>query len=159
MLKVKAVIPGKFNDTTLKEFTDAMERVIDRADKEFAKTYATWKNKPEFEKSIEADNNKVIGSTLTSGEGSRENPYPFVTKGTRVRYAIMTPDFAAKTQPRVIGSGGGRGGLLFVNKNKPMPGIEAREFEEEIEKVIKPVVEKEAQIAMDNIAKKSGYSI
>lgn len=159
MLKVKAVIPGKFNDVALKEFTEAMERVIDRANKEFAKTYATWKNKPEFEQSVEADNNKVIGSTLTSGEGLRENPYPFVTKGTKVRYATMTPDFAAKTQPRVIGSGGGRGGLLYVNKNRPRPGIEAREFEEEIEKIIKPVVGKEAQIAVDNIASKSGHAL
>lgn len=58
--------------------------------------------------------------------------YKFVSGGTKVRYATMTPDFIAKTSPRVIGSGAGRGGVMFISKKHPRPGIKAREFELEI---------------------------
>lgn len=92
---------------------------------DFLVTTQTWKDKPAFtiEKNpgerIVATNNKI---------------YKFVSGGTRVRYATMTPDFVAKTTPDTIGSGPGRGGKAFVNRNKPKPGIKARNFPAAIKK-------------------------
>jgi len=54
--------------------------------------------------------------------------FGFVDIGTSVRYATMSPDFSPKTRVGVLSSSRGRGGMIFVNKNKPKPGIEAREF-------------------------------
>ena len=71
----------------------------------------------------------------------------------------MTPDFVAKTKPRVIGSGQGRGGLAYVDTRRPRPGIEAREYEPEIAKRLKPRFEKYGQEAMERVARKSGHQI
>ena len=56
----------------------------------------------------------------------------FLNGGTSVRYATMTPDFVPKTSPNVLRSGPGAGGLAFVSKNVPNPGIEAREFDQSV---------------------------
>lgn len=97
--------------------------------REFAKTTATWKEQPTFTSAVEVTSNAIIGEVATDNK-----IYRFVSGGTRVRYAIMTPDFVAKTRPRVIGSGPGRGGVAFISRKHPRPGIEAREFAETIAK-------------------------
>lgn len=57
-----------------------------------------------------------------------DDKFKWVDKGTRVRYATMTPDFQPKTRRGYIGSFSGKGGLAYVNKNIPRPGIQARNF-------------------------------
>lgn len=143
----------------IKPLVKAVEKTIDYGDKEFGKTYSTFDHKPGFDKDVREIRGKIVGSTTTTGEGSRDNPYPFVTRGTRVRYATMTPDFTAKTKPRVIGSGQGSGGLAYVDKRRPRPGIKAREFEPEVAKKTEPKFKKNAQSAMKEVAKKSGHKL
>jgi len=156
--RFKAIIP-KTAELDAKPFIEAAKKTIDFADKQFAKTYKTWKHKPDFKTVIEEKRSAIIGSTTTTGEGSRDNPYPFITKGTKVRYATMTPDFIAKTKPRIIGSGRGRGGLAFVDTRRPKPGIKAREFEEEVFKKTEPVFIKATNKAMRIFVKKSGHQL
>lgn len=129
------------------------------SNKQFAKTYSTWGHKPDFETTFEETANQMVGSALTSGEGSSENPYPFIVKGTQVRYATMTPDFVAKSTPRVIGSKAGKGGLAYVDTRKPRPGIKAREYEQEIARREEPKFYKRVQKAMSQGAKDTGYLI
>lgn len=156
MIKFKQIEPAKLKVKDFESgFAELIKDTIDAADDEFAKTYASFSHKPAFRKTIK----KTEGSTLTSGEGSTDNPYPFVTKGTSVRYATMTPDFAPKTKKRVIGSGGGRGGVLYVDKRRPRKGIEAREFEETIAELMLPKFQKDGQKILDKSAKKSGHAI
>lgn len=50
----------------------------------------------------------------------------WLNDGTSVRYATMTPNFSAKTVPRLLASRAGAGGVAFVNKKRPKPGIKPR---------------------------------
>lgn len=145
------VLLGALRGVTKKE--------ADFANVQFALTYKSWKHKPTFVKAFKENSKQMEGSTLTSGDGSKDNPYPFITRGTSVRYAIMTSDFSPKSTPRVIGSKGGRGGLLYVDTRRPRPGIHAREYEEEIAEQEQPKFQKRGQVALDNAAKKSGHAI
>lgn len=87
---------------------------------DFDVTTQTWKERPLF----------VITTPRIGRRNvfTKSDIYRFVSRGTRVRYAVMTDGFSAKTTPGVIGSNVGKGGLSFVGK-KPLPGIKARKFE------------------------------
>lgn len=137
----------------------AVKDEVKFSDNQFRLTYKTWKNQPKFKQEFSQKPNLIEGSTTTSGEGSKKHPYPFVTKGTSVRFATMTPDFQAKTTRRVISSRSGRGGVAFVDKRKPRPGIEGREFEEEIAKREEPKFQRRAQKRYDEAAKRSDHAI
>lgn len=95
----------------------------------FQSSVSTWEHKPEF--------------TVTREPGKRtvatnDPQYGWINNGTAVRYATMTPDFLPKTKPGFLGSGTGRGGVLFVNRNRPRPGIEARRFDQLVLEQIDP---------------------
>ena len=96
--------------------------------RDYERTVETWQDKPAFEQVVE-----ISGDTVTALIGTDSLIYKFVDLGTRVRYATMSPDFAAKTKPGFLGSTAGRGGMVFVDKSKPKPGIQARRFTEIIQ--------------------------
>lgn len=154
------IAPKKLNKKAIRQvLVDLVEEEIDKADEQFGKTYKTFGNKPTFKKGVKEKRASVEGETLTSGDGSRNNPYPFITKGTSVRYARMTDDFQAKTIPKVIDSGSGRGGVLYIDKRRPRPGIKAREYEETIAKDEQPKFKRRGERAMVKVAKESGHLI
>lgn len=91
---------------------------------DFGVTVQTWRQKPDF--TIQSDGGaRVIGTDPTKGAGLI---YKFVALGTRVRYATMSKPFGAKTTPGYIGSVAGIGGVAFISKKHPRPGIVARQF-------------------------------
>ncbi|MCA9979250.1 MAG: hypothetical protein KDD89_00385 [Anaerolineales bacterium] len=104
---------------------------------DFEKTTRTWNDKPSFE---------VQSKELQRIIRTNHKVYFFVSGGTRVRYATMTPDFSPKTRPNYIGSGAGSGGVLFVDKRKPKPGIKARDFDKAIAKKWQPMIGKRINI-------------
>jgi len=91
---------------------------------DFDTTTRTWKNRPKF---------TIKRSKLRRLVSTTDDVYRFVSRGTRVRYAVMSDDFVAKTRPGIIGSGKGKGGLVGFTK-RPLPGIQARDFEPTIKK-------------------------
>lgn len=91
---------------------------------DFDVTTQTWQNRPAF---------VIQKSPFKRLIYTRSDIYRFVSRGTRVRYAVMTPGFRPKTRVGYLGSNKGAGGLAFVGK-VPLPGIQAREFEQVIEK-------------------------
>lgn len=101
---------------------------------DFDTTTQTWKDRPTF--TIE----KSLGKRVVA---TKSDIYRYISRGTRVRYAVMTPGFAPKTRTGYIGSNKGVGGMAFVGK-VPLPGIQAREFEE----VIGKKAEKQAPIVV-----------
>lgn len=107
-------------DTTLDGVAEGM-----RVD--FEVTTQTWKSKPLFW--IKADK-----MALSRAVGTDSRIYYFVSRGTSVRYAIMSRNFRPKTRVGWIGSNKGRGGMVFISKKHPRPGIQARQFEDIIAK-------------------------
>lgn len=158
-ITLKAIHPKVFNAAAIDVFIKPVEETLDEAEKLYAKTYRTWSHKPEFEKSIEVSNGAIEGSYLTSGEGSKDNPYPFVARGTPVRYAQLSSDWVSKTQPGVIGSGRGRGRVIMINKNRPRPGIEDRRWEPDIAKKLKPGFNRKMKKAAHDFVVKSGHKL
>jgi len=97
--------------------------------RDYDRTVDTWQNKPAFEQVVE-----IAGDTVTVMVGTDSLIYKYIDMGTSVRYATMSPGFSAKTRPGFLGSSAGAGHVLFVDKSKPRPGIEARRFTEIIQK-------------------------
>ena len=89
----------------------------------------TWTHKPQFEQMIGLDS-----EAATVLVGTDDKIYKFIDEGTRVRYATLSKDWQSKTKPGIIGSGPGRGRVLFVSKKRPRPGIEARRFTQIIQR-------------------------
>lgn len=85
--------------------------------KEFEKVTNTWNEKPAFV--VRLRNMSVDVST-------NDKKFYYLDRGTSVRYAVMSEDFSPKTRVGVLGSSRGRGGMIFVSRRHPKPGIEAR---------------------------------
>ncbi|MCC7208314.1 MAG: hypothetical protein IT323_13485 [Anaerolineae bacterium] len=107
---------------------------------DFGVTVQTWKEKPKF--NIKREKYARVISTSSK-------IYRFVTRGTKVRRALMSPDFRPKTRNRWIGSNKGRGGVVFISKRLKLPGIKAREFEETIQAKWQKQMPKTFQRAID----------
>lgn len=94
---------------------------------DFKKTIRTWRHKPRFS-FIHKRSTGILSSRIETDDPI----YRFVSGGTRVRYATMTPNFSPKTLPLRIDSRAGRGGVLFISRRRPRPGIRARQFDKAI---------------------------
>lgn len=131
-----------------------MEVMMDDTEQQFKKTTRTWRGKPEWVKKIRRTPGVIEGDFYTLSD-----IYRFISEGTKVRYATMTPDFVAKTVSGWTGSRPGRGGLLFINKNRPRPGIKARLFPETIAQRLGPYFYRHMLAAMERVARRSGHAI
>ena len=120
-------IPNRINvSRALSELEKGVKSFVDRKlRKDFHLTIRTWRRKPKFITTMRRGSGKIIGRIET-----KSKIYRFISAGTRVRYATMTPDFRPKTQPNFLGSMGGRGGVMIVSRARPRPGIRARKFDE-----------------------------
>lgn len=126
--------------------------------KDFERTTKDWEGeKPEFEMLISLAGGGPTLLIEPNGPGS--DKWNWLNKGTKVRYATMSPDFSAKTQVGVLDSRGGSGRRLFVNKNRPKPGIKARKWSEIIASKWKSPFKRMMQDAMNRGARKTGHSI
>ena len=157
MIVWKTIKPSKLKQ---KEFRLAalnrMRKVGVKVRADFEKTTATWEHDVDFDQAISLSQ-KDGGPTLLVDTGDKI--YKFVSGGTKVRYATMTPDFVPKTVPRVIGSGPGAGGVAFVNKQRPRPGIKAREFNAVIADKWRAPFKREMEAALRDARKKCGHAI
>ena len=168
MIAFKAIKPGvKFKSSIFRdELRSAAEKMLPKVKKDFEKTAKTWNEKPKFEGEV-AVGRPAMGRYLAGKIGittgvmlaviTTSPIYLYVDEGTRVRYATMTPDFQPKTIPNWIGSRKGRGGMLFISKKRPRPGIKARNFTKIIHKTWQPLFRKEMAAAMKRAAERSGH--
>lgn len=120
---VRPILPKHPLDAKVVEaaIESALTGAADGVKVDFGVTTQTWNHQPVF--------------TITASPGRRkiqtdDPPFIYVSGGTRVRYATMTRGFKAKTTPGVIGSVKGSGGVLYISKMRPRPGIQARRFAE-----------------------------
>lgn len=127
-VKVQAI---KYKQMKPKVVLDAIKKELERENgirrRMLEKTVRTWTNKPDFEERIVDTPKTLRGEVVTTNK-----IYRYVNDGTSVRHAVMSRDFKAKTQVRVLGSRRGRGGVVFISRKIKRPGIKAREFTKEV---------------------------
>jgi hypothetical protein len=81
----------------------------------------TWNHQPEFQVETEGTRDSLVILI-----GTDDPVFGYLDQGTRVRRAVMSRDFVAKTRPGSLKSGPGRGGVVFIGRNVNRPGIKAR---------------------------------
>lgn len=163
MIQFKAIKPAKFQSEVFqREFIKAAEHIAPKMHADLKRPTATWNPPVEFEEHIylgarAAAEAEKTGAGLAIVVSTEDKRFLFVDEGTKVRYATMSPDFVAKTKPKSLKAGKGRGGLLFVNKKKPRPGIKARGFSKMVAKKWNPLFRAAMDAAMAAGAHKSGH--
>lgn len=106
-----------------KEIDGVLTKYGGLAKADFDRTTETWRHDADFKtKRVNRSREKAI-QIFTDDE-----IYNILDGGTTIRYSTMTPDFVPKTKPGVLKSFPGQGGLAYVDKQRPRPGIKAREF-------------------------------
>lgn len=99
------------------------------------KTTATWKgDAPDWHIKVERKLSQWVVNLKVHIDGPPlgQKKWWWITKGTKVRYAVMTKPFKAKTKFRVISSYVGKGHMRYIDPHIMRPGIRAREFDDEI---------------------------
>jgi uncharacterized protein YeaO (DUF488 family) len=126
--------------------------------RDFARTTKTWQgDKPEFRKETKRQRGGLRLTIFMVGEGI--DIWNYLDRGTSVRYATMSPDFQAKTAPRVVDSRRGSGRRLFVDKSRPRPGIKAREWRIVLTETWEPELNDRLEAAFERGVKKTGHYI
>lgn len=162
MIAFKGVKPAKMKQDVYRlEFLTGINDMKKDIKADYAKTTETWKGeKPKFDAAASL---QAPGPTLvvdaSGGSEKGVKKWNWLDKGTKVRYATMSPDWRSKTRVRWIGSSTGRGKMLFVNKRKPRPGIKARRWTEELTKRWVPRFKRRMEQAMRDAARKSGHGL
>lgn len=138
--------------------------------KDLEKVTRTWKDeKPEI--MTEAKVGELVGpspgvpksftaSAWPKADGSKGYwKYVWLDLGTKVRYAHMTKGFIPKTRSGQLQSWAGKGGMLFVNKKRPLPGIKARHFTVALRKKWEKPFHDHMKKAVAEAAKASGHGM
>lgn len=88
---------------------------------------ATWNHEVVFDVQYEE-----IGGAMIYTISTDDEVFFYLDRGTSVRYATMTPDFLPKSKVRKLSSWPGQGGKKYVDRKRPRPGIQAREWMDEL---------------------------
>ena len=157
MIVTRAVKPGKpFQSSIFRdEMKHAAETIRKDALADFKKTTGNWKHQPKFSSRV------IVGSVADGIQiqvGTDDKIWHYLDDGTKVRYAVMSPDWKSKTEPDVVGSFPGRGKRVFINKKRPRPGIKARNFTKHISKTTMQELQRETKNALARFARRSGHS-
>jgi len=103
--------------------------------KELDKTTKSWKgDKPKFTSEIDVGGDNVAVVTGPAGSSMGVKKWNWLNEGTRVRRALMSRNWKSKTRPGYLGSGGGRGRVVFISRRLSRPGIQARGWTEIVTK-------------------------
>lgn len=123
-IKTKPILPKKkdfLNSTPrMKAIDEVFKDTAKRIKADFEKIVSTWKQSPEFYIVKQDSKYQIV---------TPDPVFHYVSRGTRVRYAVMTKDFIPKTQPGVAVGGMGAGKVQFISRKTPRPGIKARHYE------------------------------
>jgi len=160
MIVLSPIVPEKLDSTVFyQEAKSGMIVMGAGVKKDFQKTSRSWSgSKPVFSKKTTSSTG-IIVMTVSISSGRGADKWFWLDRGTKVRYATMSRNFRAKTQVGNLSSGAGRGGLIFVNKKKPRPGIKARGWTVLIVRTWTPRFKRLMGTAMSAAAKKSAHYI
>lgn len=165
-VQATVLVPDKINEQAMRQvYYDLVKDAVNKFDRQFAKTYATFKNKPNFRKWVRSYLSRIEGATETD-----DKIYRFLNDGTKEH--DITPkrapflrfrwdgkgSYGAKTTPRVIGSKPARYPKTWQRRQRVRhPGNEARKFDETIQKQEAPVFLRNVRAATPKVARVSGH--
>lgn len=129
-----------------KAANDAAAQLGKDAAKLYAGTVRTWGDKPDF--TVEVNGTATKMEVLV---GTDSKIYSYVDEGTRVRRALLSPDWRSKTTPGSLRSGGGKGRVILISKKISRPGIKARGFSV----AIKDQIDRKAEQTFNKLIKKA----
>ena len=108
-------------------------RLLDKTTQKWAGT------RPQFRSQITIHGTALQIETLPFGEGKGAKKWWWLEAGTRIRWAVMSKPFRAKTRRAWLNSRTGRGGPVIVGRRAmrargiaPRPGIPARNWRAEV---------------------------
>jgi hypothetical protein len=166
MIKMKAIKPAPFkSDAIYRRLAGATDRTIKLAEKEFAKTYATWDHQPEWKKVIKHSAEGIFWAYWTEDliylwvSGGTQGQYPIPKDGPSL--LVFPSGYKAKSVPNTLlsRSGGSFGETVFMFGQVMHPGIEPRNFDKTVALYVNPWWVKWCNDAIKVGARESGHSI
>ena len=133
-----------------REIAAINQKFAKRMKRSFEKTTRTWSRDVRFQQLTEVRPDPAVAVYTT------DEIYGYVSGGTRVRRALMSPDYDPKTKPGVLDSFPGRGHVVFISRDLNLPGIEARNFPKLVEKKHGKAYRREIERAIKRAARKEG---
>ncbi len=132
-IQLRAIKPKRLKvDVFEKGVNKGLDRIAKLIEGDFNETQRTFKRKFPVE--------------IDKGDGWRlifvdSDIYSYVSRGTRIRWALMSRDWQSKTAPGRFRPGPGRGRVVIAGRGAMQrrgiaarPGIKARKFDEQIVK-------------------------
>lgn len=128
------VRPIKPKDLNVAAFNDAVERGLDegakRIKRAFGETQSTFKRKAP----VIIQKGRQVRLIWVDSE-----TYGYLSRGTKVRWALMSGDWQSKTRPGRFKPGPGRGRVVIAGRRAmqrrgigPRPGIKARNYPQQV---------------------------
>jgi hypothetical protein len=114
------------NNLIEKELGTVLKREANYVRNQYLKFTSTWEHHPAFMVSRFQWSGDIVQIIVETDD----EIFKYIDEGTSIRYATMTPDFVPKTTPGSLKSGPGAGGLAYVSRKHPRPGIKARKISE-----------------------------
>ena len=151
--------PKKVVKYMLEQAEDVLEKIGIQSMKQRKKTIKTWRgDTPDWH--IELSRPRSYTARLeVFMEGTKlgMKKWYWVSKGTKVRYAVMTKGFKPKTKPRIISSYKGKGHMRYVDPRIMRPGIQKREFDEVINERMTKKVDEQIETRVKRALKRKRF--
>lgn len=110
-----------------RRLTEAQRRTVLASEKKglelLKRPTLTWRHPVYFDSKI-----KGIPGGFILELSTTDPPYSYLNFGTKVRRALMSPDWASKTTPGTLNASAGGGRVLVIGSHINQPGIEKRDF-------------------------------
>lgn len=151
--------PEKVVKYMVEQSEDVLRNIGRQSMKQRKKTTKTWKGAaPIWYMKLSSPKSYAVRlEVFMTGLTLGMKKWYWVSKGTKVRYAVMTKGFKPKTKFRVISSYKGRGQMRYVDPHIMRPGIQAREFDEEINERMTEKVESQLDTRVKRALKRKRF--
>lgn len=164
MMVIREIQPGTIKSNVLRqEVRNGLDRTLTFMRQAFKETVRTW------ETQVDWDEKQSTAGGMAYAEITTENDlYYLINTGAREHEItaknypslVWRRDYSPKTTPdSIYSSRSFHGGDYVREVSVTHPGFEPRNFEGQIEELVRPFFREEMQDALNNFARKSGNSL
>lgn len=125
----------------------------------FKLTTRTWNDPPDFEYRFRFAGGEAILWVVITGDDLEIWKWIWLDEGTSIRHAVMSSNWQSKTVVGQLPARAGQGHVVAVSKDIVRPGIEPRDFAEQIATEMEKTFADDIQAAIDrgfDLADKKG---